>query len=92
MPTFKELGYEAIRIKTWYGFVAPAGTPPAIVKQAARRRSCKVYSDPAIRERTLINAGLEPALTSTPEEFARFLQEDRERTAAQAKRVGIKPE
>ena len=28
----------------------------------------------------------------TPEEFARFLQEDRERTATQAQRVGIKPE
>ena len=28
----------------------------------------------------------------TPDEFARFLQEDRERTAAQAQRVGIKPE
>jgi tripartite-type tricarboxylate transporter receptor subunit TctC len=91
IPTFKELGYEAIRIKTWYGFFAPANTSPAILKKL-QEAIHKVYSDPALRERTLINAGLEPALSSTPEEFARFLQEDRERTAAQAQRVGIKPE
>jgi tripartite-type tricarboxylate transporter receptor subunit TctC len=91
IPTFKELGYEAIRIKTWYGFFAPAGTPPTIIK-TVQQAIHKVYSDPMLRERTLIKAGLEPALSSTPEEFARFLQEDRERTAAQAQRVGIKPE
>jgi tripartite-type tricarboxylate transporter receptor subunit TctC len=87
IPTLKELGYEAIRIKTWYGFFAP-GHAAAELQQAIH----KVYSDPVLRERALINAGLEPALSSTPEEFARFLQEDRERTAAQAQRVGIKPE
>jgi tripartite-type tricarboxylate transporter receptor subunit TctC len=91
IPTFKELGYEAVRIKTWYGFFAPVNTPPAMIK-TLQQAIHKVYSDPALRERTLINAGLEPALSSTPEEFARFLQEDRERTAAQAQRVGIKPE
>jgi tripartite-type tricarboxylate transporter receptor subunit TctC len=51
----------------------------------------QAYSDPEIRQRAFINVGLEPA-TNTPEEFARFLQEDRERTAAQAKRAGIQPE
>jgi tripartite-type tricarboxylate transporter receptor subunit TctC len=51
----------------------------------------RAYADPVIRERALINAGLEPA-TNTPEEFARFLQVDRERTAEQARRVGIQPE
>jgi len=91
IPTFKELGYEAIRIKTWYGFFAPAGTPPTIIN-TLQQAIHKVYSDPVLRERALIRAGLEPALSSTPEEFARFLHEDRERTAAQAQRVGIKPE
>lgn len=90
VPTLRELGYEAIRIKTWYGFFAPAGTPPAIVK-TLHGHIVKAYADPAVRERALINAGLEPA-TNTPEEFARFLQIERERTAEQAKRVGIQPE
>jgi tripartite-type tricarboxylate transporter receptor subunit TctC len=91
IPTLKELGYEATRIKTWYGFFAPANTPPTIIRKLQEAIQ-KVYSDPVLRERALINAGLEPALSSTPEEFARFLQEDRERTAAQAQCVGIKPQ
>jgi tripartite-type tricarboxylate transporter receptor subunit TctC len=91
IPTLKELGYESTRIKTWYGFFAPANTSPAIVRKL-QEAIHKVYSEPVLRERALINAGLEPALSSTPEAFARFLQEDRERTAAQAERVGIKPE
>ncbi len=90
VPTLKELGYEDIRIKTWYGFFAPAGTPPAIV-QKLHEHIVKAYAQPAVRERALINTGLEPA-TNTPEEFARFLQVDRERTAVQAQRVGIQPE
>jgi tripartite-type tricarboxylate transporter receptor subunit TctC len=90
VPTLKELGYEATRIKTWYGFVAPTGIPPAIVGKL-HAHIVQAYSDPDIRQRALINAGLEPA-TNTPEEFARFLQEDRERTAAQAKRAGIEPQ
>ena len=90
VPTLKEHGYDTIRIKTWYGMFAPAGTPPAII-QKLQEAITKIYSDPAFRERTLLNAGLEPAL-STPEEFARFLQEDRQRTAAQAKRVGLQPQ
>jgi hypothetical protein len=35
--------------------------------------------------------GLEPA-TGTTEEFARFLQEDRVRTEALAKQVGLEPQ
>ena len=40
---------------------------------------------------SLINAGLEPIL-DTPEQFAAYLLEDRERTAAQAKRIKIQPQ
>jgi tripartite-type tricarboxylate transporter receptor subunit TctC len=90
VPTFREVGYEAIRIKTWYGFFAPVGTPPAIVKKL-HEHIVRAYDDPALRQRALINAGLEPA-TNTPEEFTRFLQEDRERTANQVKRAGIQPQ
>ena len=44
-----------------------------------------------MRERALINAGLEPDLTS-PEEFAGHLAAIAEQTAAQAKRLDVKPE
>ena len=45
-----------------------------------------------MHERALINAGLEPDLTS-PEEFMRHLgRKIAEQTAAQAKRLDVKPE
>jgi tripartite-type tricarboxylate transporter receptor subunit TctC len=90
IPTLKELGYASVRIKTWYGMFAPAGTPEPIIR-TLQQAIVKIYNEPAFRERTLTNAGLELA-TSTPAEFARFLQEDRERTAEQAKRAKVEPQ
>lgn len=91
VPTLKELGYESVRIKTWYGMFAPAGTPAPIIK-TLHQSIVKIYNEPAFRERTLTNFGLELATSSTPEEFARFLQEDRARTAVQAKRANVIPQ
>ena len=31
VPTFKELGYPAIYLSTWYGLAAPKGTPQAVI-------------------------------------------------------------
>src|SRR4051812_5812116 len=36
LPTFKELGYPAMEIYAWTGFLAPAGTPAAIVQRLNR--------------------------------------------------------
>jgi tripartite-type tricarboxylate transporter receptor subunit TctC len=33
LPTFAELGYPTMVAALWYGVMAPAGTPPAIVDQ-----------------------------------------------------------
>jgi tripartite-type tricarboxylate transporter receptor subunit TctC len=90
VPTLKELGYEKVRIKTWYGMFAPVGTPEPIIK-TLHQEIVKIYNEPAFRDRVLTGAGLELA-TNTPEQFARFLQEDRERTAEQARRAKIEPQ
>jgi tripartite-type tricarboxylate transporter receptor subunit TctC len=42
-------------------------------------------------QRSLINAGLEPIL-NTPEEFARFLDVEWDRTAKQMKLIGATPQ
>ena len=90
VPTLKELGLDHIRIQTWYGFMAPKGTSAPIVKKL-HDEILAVYSDPALRENTLVNAGLEPVLNS-PEEFARQLAVIDEKTAAMVQRLDIKPE
>lgn len=89
-PTLKEQGYDSLRIKSWYGFVAPAGTRRDII-ELLHREITAIYKDPDIQRNVLTNAGLEPIL-DTPEEFGRFLELDRERTARQVQRLGIKPQ
>ena len=86
----KEFKLEHTRIKPWYGFMAPAGTPSAIIKKL-HDEIVAIYSEPAMRERALINAGLEPIL-DTPEEFARFLDVEWDRTARQMKIIGATPQ
>jgi tripartite-type tricarboxylate transporter receptor subunit TctC len=90
VPTLKELGYDSLRIKSWYGFVVPTGTPKDIIA-FLHDSIARIYSRPQLRERFITNAALEP-IFDTPEEFAKFLVTDRQRTAAQAKELGIEPQ
>jgi tripartite-type tricarboxylate transporter receptor subunit TctC len=90
VPTLKELGYDPLRIKSWYGVVAPAGTPKDII-DFLHDSIGRIYASPEIRQKFMINAALEP-IFDTPEEFGRFLIVDRERTAAQVKELGIEPQ
>jgi len=90
VPTLREAGHQGLRVRAWYGFFAPTGTPPAIISRL-HDEIIKVYDDPEFRQRTLINAGLEPAF-NTPAEFASFLDEDRKKTAVLAKRAGVQPQ
>ena len=42
VPTFAEQGYPDVVLREWFGFFAPAGTPPAVVNDRAAevRRAC----------------------------------------------------
>jgi tripartite-type tricarboxylate transporter receptor subunit TctC len=90
VPTLKELGYDSLRIKSWYGFVAPTGTPQDIIG-LLHDSIVRFYSRPDIRQKYLTNAALEPIL-DTPEQFKKFLVVDRERTSEQVKAMGIVPQ
>ena len=90
IPTLKDFKLEHLRIKGWYGFMVPAGTPPAIIKRL-HDEIVAIYSKPTMRQRVLINAGLEPIL-DTPEEFARFIDVEWDRTAKQMKLIGATPQ
>ena len=68
----------------------PGRLPPAIVKKL-HDEIVSIYSEPLMRERALLNAGLEPIL-NTPEEFARFIEVDWDRTAKQMKLIGATPQ
>jgi tripartite-type tricarboxylate transporter receptor subunit TctC len=57
----------------WYGLLAPAGTPKAIVAQL-QAEVAKALDDPAVKEK-LAAAGCEP-FKSTPEQFAMLIRDD----------------
>jgi tripartite-type tricarboxylate transporter receptor subunit TctC len=58
VPTFDEAGIKGFVVDTWYGLLAPAGTPADALRMLTREASDFVRSA-AVRER-LAGAGLEP--------------------------------
>jgi tripartite-type tricarboxylate transporter receptor subunit TctC len=73
LPTIGESGYPGFEAWAWQGFVAPAGTPRAVVEKL-NSEFAKVMADPVIKQR-LSESGFEPQ-TSTPEQFAAYIKSE----------------
>ncbi len=58
VPTFDEAGIKGFVVDTWYGLLAPAGTPAEVIR-VLTQQAADFERAPAVRER-LANAGLEP--------------------------------
>jgi tripartite-type tricarboxylate transporter receptor subunit TctC len=88
VPTFAEAGMGGIGKPTWFGLVAPAGTPASVIARLnGGVRS--VMQEPAVVA-ALAQSGSVPA-TSTPEAFARTISETFENDRAVVSAHGIKP-
>jgi tripartite-type tricarboxylate transporter receptor subunit TctC len=79
-------GYEAVQ---WYGFLAPAGTPAAIISQI-HAESMKALNSAEMKEK-LAHDGAEPSPTS-PEEFAAHIRAELDKWRKVAKAAGIEPQ
>jgi tripartite-type tricarboxylate transporter receptor subunit TctC len=79
MPTLDDMS-------SWIAFVAPAGTPRAIVEKI-QREVVKIYADPAVAEK-LEKSGIN-AVSSTPEEFDAFFRKEAVRWDRAFKESGI---
>jgi tripartite-type tricarboxylate transporter receptor subunit TctC len=79
-------GYEAVQ---WYGFLAPARTPEAIIKQI-HAETMKALNSTEMKEK-LAHDGAEPAPT-TPEAFAAHIRNELEKWRKVAKAAGIQPQ
>jgi tripartite-type tricarboxylate transporter receptor subunit TctC len=86
VPTIRELGYDADMTQTYFGLVGPPGTPQSIVETFYQQIDA-IGRDPEFRRKRLVEVGLEPVF-NTPQEFARFLKEDRARAGRIAKAAG----
>ena len=89
VPTISESGVPGFEAKSWFGLVAPAGTPPSIIKKL-NQDVTKVFSDPAFAGEYLAAQGLEPIL-GTPEQFSDFIRAESVKLGKVVKEAGIKP-
>ena len=74
VPTLDASGLRGYDLVTWFGFGAPAGTPPAIV-QRLRDEFARAAADPVVKAK-LDEAGLDPIEQMQPAEFTRLIASD----------------
>lgn len=89
VPTIAEQGLPGFEVNSWTGVVAPAKTPPAVVKRLYAEIA-KMVEDPEFRN-FLHSTGAEPALMG-PDEFRAYIKADIAKYAKVVKAAGIKPE
>jgi len=87
VPTINESGYKGFNAVTWFGLLAPAGTPKDIVARLNAEFN-KALQQPALRKR-LGDEGADP-VGGTPEQFASLIKDDLTRWGKIVKDSGVK--
>ena len=88
LPTMQEAGIRGYESATWYGIVAPAGTPQDIVTKLSTEVAATL-KQPDTHER-LSREGADP-VGSSPQEFGRFMQSEIEKWRKVIRAAGIQP-
>ena len=89
VPTLKEAGLPDIQAAPWFALAGPARTPPAVVQKLSEAVAA-VLKEPELREKLAANY-FDP-IGSTPQELARFMQDERSRWRPVIERAGLKPD
>jgi tripartite-type tricarboxylate transporter receptor subunit TctC len=89
LPTFGEAGLTGFEAGSWYGILAPAGTPREVVTRL-HGETVRMLGLPDVRQK-LASEGAE-AIGNTPEEFAAQIQRDIARWAKVAREAKITPQ
>ena len=89
LPTIAESGYPGFEVTNWNGLLAPAKTPPAIVRRL-HLEIVKVLALPDTRAR-LADLGMEP-IGNAPDEFAATIKRDIAKWAKLIKDADIRAE
>jgi len=87
LPTMAESGYPGFEAVPWFGLMAPAGTPAAIVERL-HRDTVKVLAQPDV-SRKMNDLGLD-VIGGTPAEFAAAIERETPRWARVIRQAGIK--
>lgn len=89
IPTLAEQGIQGVNVTSWYGLLAPAGTPPAVAEQLARD-AAEFLAQPEVQEK-LKAQGMTQA-TTAPAAFAKAMKDETAVWAGVIKARNIKAE
>lgn len=89
VPTMEEAGVPGFEVESWFGFLAPAGTPRPVVERL-NAALAKVAGMPDVQRKIAETGGV--PTSSTPEEFMRRIQADVAKFGQIVKSAGIKVE
>jgi tripartite-type tricarboxylate transporter receptor subunit TctC len=78
IPSIAESGWPDYEASAWYGFVAPKGTPQALIDKL-QKATVAAINDATVRSR-LANEGAKP-VGNSPEEFGAFMRAEHRRWA-----------
>jgi tripartite-type tricarboxylate transporter receptor subunit TctC len=86
VPTVAEMGFPGFETSQWYGIVAPAGVPQAVIDRLAAETN-KALKSAAVTSRFAQDDAV--AAGGSPQAFAAFIKKEQERWAQVVKRANI---
>jgi tripartite-type tricarboxylate transporter receptor subunit TctC len=89
IPTLAESGQKKLA-RSYFGLLAPARTPKPIVARL-QAEVARIAAEPGFRSRNFVERGLEP-VASMPDEFARYIRDDRAVAEQIVKEAGLQPQ
>ena len=89
VPTVAESGLQGYEATNWYGYVAPPGTPRAIIERL-HKATVAVLEMPDVKQ-TLLDQGIDAA-PSAPEQFAAYIRSETGKWTKVIKAAGVRVE
>ena len=90
IPTFTEQGYPGFDVSSWFGIVAPTGTPVAVIGRLNQEINAATAGSGFSQQ--LLKVGFEPSAAMTPAELGELLRNSVTRWNKVIRDVNIQPE
>jgi tripartite-type tricarboxylate transporter receptor subunit TctC len=86
VPTFTESGMPQYEYNAWFGLLAPAKTPPAILKKVSEDVASVMKNDEVVKRLETMSA---IPIASTPEQFDATIRSDADRYGKLLRAAGV---
>jgi tripartite-type tricarboxylate transporter receptor subunit TctC len=88
LPTLEDAGQlKGFEASSWFGLLAPAGTPPDVVSRL-QQETAKALNSPAMKDKLLAQGAIPSG--NTPQEFAVLIEAEIKKWAAVVKASGAR--